>query len=125
MLVSRGASGRAALAAIGATMIGAVVVAAAERVPVFNVEPSCRAAASRAGSPDYASICLREEQQARDEIARLWPQFPAGDKARCVPLSTLGGTPTYTELLTCLEMVRDARRIRDSNEPATTGRGSR
>lgn len=108
---------------LGVTVVGGSVLAAAEPVPTFDVKPSCRAAASV--SADIA-ICLREERQARAQLDRLWPNFTAAEKARCLPLSTLGGQPTYTELLTCLELVRDASKLQSKPGPvATTGQGRR
>jgi hypothetical protein len=38
-----------------------------------------------------------------------------------VPAATAGGNPTYTELLTCLEMARDIRQLHDKGQPTTTG----
>ena len=38
---------------IGATMAGGLALAAVDGVPNFNVEPSCRAAAQQAASPEY------------------------------------------------------------------------
>jgi hypothetical protein len=32
-------------------------------------------------------------------------------------------TPTYTALLTCLELEREARALRDKNERGATGQG--
>ena len=105
---------------IGATMAGSIVLVSASPVPTFNVEPGCRAAAARVHAPGYVSVCRESEQKARDEIVRQWPQLKAVDKAQCVPLSKLGGKPTYTELLTCLEMAREARNLQSKTEPATT-----
>jgi hypothetical protein len=110
------------IALLGASMVGGIVLAAAAVLPKFNVEPSCRAAAARAGEPAYAAVCLRKEQEAREEIMRQWPQFTGADKAQCMP----AGTPsarrqTYTELLTCLEMTRDVRKLRRGSDPSSTG----
>jgi hypothetical protein len=44
------------------------------------------------------------------------PAFPAlplvtpSDKAQCIQETTTGGTSSYVELLTCLEMASDARK---------------
>jgi hypothetical protein len=39
-----------------------------------------------------------------------WGQFTASDKRICLGVSRQGGAdPVYSELLTCLEMARDAR----------------
>ena len=106
---------------IGATMAGGLALAAVDAVPTFNVDPSCRAAAVQAASPNYIAVCRTTEQKARDEMLRQWPHFDAADKAQCVPAAMAGGNPTYTELLTCIEMARDVRQLRGKGEPATTG----
>jgi hypothetical protein len=108
---------------IGAMMTASVALAAADVVPNFNVEPSCQAAARQAASADYVAVCRNSEQRARDQVQQQWPQLNAADKAQCVPAATVGGSPTYTELLTCLEMTRDLRQLRGKGQPATTGQG--
>ena len=110
---------------IGATMTASVALAAFDTVPNFNVEPSCQAAARQASSPDYVTVCRNSEQRARDQIQQEWPQANAADKAQCVPAATVGGSPTYTELLTCLEMARDLRQMHGKGQPTTTGQGVR
>jgi hypothetical protein len=89
--------------------------AAADGVPKLNVQPSCRAAADAAAMGalpganmrDLAS-CMRDEDEARDTLANEWAQFSERDKQRCVSETQTGGTPSYVELLVCLEMIRDA-----------------
>jgi hypothetical protein len=108
---------------IGATMAGGLALAAVDGVPTFNVEPSCQAATQQAASPEYLSVCRNAEQKAHDEMQRQWPQLNAADKAQCVPATTAGGNPTYTELLTCLEMARDIRQLHGKGQPTTTGQG--
>ncbi len=73
------------------------------------------------GSRDRDSRLHRREG-ARDQLVRQWQQFVADDKSHCLSLSSAGGKPTYTELLTCLELHRDARNLRQK-ERATTGQG--
>ncbi len=106
-------------------MSGSIVTSAADTVPNFDVEPSCSAAARQAGSPDYLSICRSTEQKARDELVRQWPQINRVDKTQCIPTATIGGKPTYTELLTCIELTRDVRRLRSKPESTTTGQRAR
>ncbi len=101
------------------TVLSAFVLVAADRIPTFNVEPFCRVVASRAAPVGDASICMRKEMEARDQLAREWTQFVPADKAHCVQLSTIGGDPTYTALLTCLELQRDARNLREKERGAT------
>ena len=85
---------------------------AADTVPNFNIEPTCRAAV--AASPGRAvEICMRDETDARAELDRRWTGFPARDRTSCTRLSTLDGHPSYVELLTCLEIADEARKTRE------------
>ena len=95
----------------------ATVLLVADGPPAFNVEPNCRAATERASPTGNVSVCLRKENEARDVIARDWAGFKPADKAQCVSLSTKGGKPTYTELLTCLEMAKESRALRAKGDP--------
>ena len=108
---------------IGATMTASVALAAVDQVPTLNIEPSCQAAAQQAASADYVTVCRNSEQKARDQMQQQWSQLNPADKAQCVPASTTGGTPSYTELLTCLELSRDVRQLHGKAEPITTGQG--
>jgi hypothetical protein len=82
----------------------------ADTVPTFDVNPSCRAAAAVTGaSKDRMDTCLQSEQRARDQIAREWSQFTPAARSRCTQTATVGGSPTYTELITCLEMARESK----------------
>jgi hypothetical protein len=99
---------------ITATALSLLALAAGQPVPSIDPEPSCRSAAARTQPIGDIEICMRKERTARDQLAARWAEFSASDKADCIPLATAGGTPTYTELLTCLEMRRDARLLRES-----------
>ena len=86
---------------------------ASDKVPVFDVAASCRAAAS-AGlsvSESYQS-CMNDERSAREDLARDWAGFAAADRSRCTAESSGDGLPSYVELLVCLQMSRDAARMR-------------
>jgi hypothetical protein len=98
---------------VPALMIGAhLTIVVADPVPAFNVEPSCRAAASGdIGIKQDLSVCLDDEKGAREQLVKEWSGFASDDKGLCTRLAGTGGTPTYTELLVCLEMARDARKL--------------
>ena len=86
--------------------------ARAGSVPTIDVRPTCQAAAGGLiGVKQDIQICLEDEQKVRDQIAKEWTQFRADDRASCTRLTTMSGGGTYTELLTCLEMMRDARNL--------------
>jgi hypothetical protein len=91
-------------------LTGSLLVAAADRAPSLNVTPSCRAAATMGGEGGRTiDSCLKSEQNAREQIDREWTHFSPIDRSQCVQTTTGGFEPTYTELLTCLEMARDSR----------------
>jgi hypothetical protein len=85
--------------------------AASQDPPTLNVNPSCHAAADGEGSGGAVRLkgCLESEQKSREALVQQWTKFPASDRDICVKAATLGGDPTYTELITCLEMERDAK----------------
>ncbi len=98
----------------------------ADTVPQLNVEPSCRM--SVMGTPQVTQsidACLKDEQSARDQLVSEWSSFTAADRSKCIDLSTMGCQPTYTEVLTCLEMMRDARRIPSDSAGVSTTTGQR
>jgi hypothetical protein len=102
-------------------LASASIAYAQQAVPTIDIGPTCRAAAkgSAGMQQDYES-CQKSEQAARDALAQQWTTFLAADRGSCYRLTTTGTPGTYTELLTCLEMKRDARKLPDG---ATVGQG--
>jgi hypothetical protein len=87
---------------------------AADRVPEFNIDPSCRAATTASVMVNRnESSCKKDEDTARAKLDQDWAQYSPAQKTQCVRLSTLGGPASYVELITCLEMSKAA-----SNLPA-------
>ena len=84
------------------------LVLVADQVPVLNVETGCRAAANSAVQGRDSNACKRDEEDARDRLKDQWGSFSAADRDHCVKLSVLGGSPSYVELLTCLELAKQA-----------------
>ena len=84
----------------------------ADRVPILKVEKSCRAAGSAGlGAGRTTESCMNDENAARDSLNQDWGQFSAADKSHCLTMVSTGGDPSYVELLSCLEMSRDAKKI--------------
>jgi hypothetical protein len=110
-------------ALVALAMVSLAGPALANDPPRFDVESGCRSAASRNGAVADPEVCVKSESRARDELKDQWSQFTSADRNVCVPLSKIGGMPTYTELLTCLEMSRDVRKLRAENrgDGLTTG----
>lgn len=101
--------------------LAAPVTDVADNLPRFNVEPLCRGIAQQGGldlEPDQTisqsiKSCVKSEMLIRDRLLQQWSGFGAADKANCIAEASAGGVPSYTELLTCLQMAQDVRRIGD------------
>ena len=96
--------------------------AASDSLPSWDQTASCRDAASVASQApsDRSQSCLASEQRTREELNKYWSAYPAEDRVGCVKSLTF--SPTYTELLTCLEMRRDVRKLRDAKPGDTDTR---
>jgi hypothetical protein len=92
---------------------GHLLVAVVDRVPDLNFESICRdRAAENLGVKDDSAVCMKDENEARDQLAKKWNEFASADRTRCVRMSTTERTASYIEVLTCLEMNRDAKKLR-------------
>jgi hypothetical protein len=100
-----------------------IAMPVADRVPQFNLEPTCKGAATASMAiRSDKDVCLRKEQQARDDLNQQWASFAAADKGRCVQSASAGGIASYIQLLTCLEMAKLARELpKDDSLRTTTG----
>ena len=107
----------ASIVTLGAMGIDAQMAPAhADSPPVLKVESSCEAAGRGAvvlGRNKEA--CLADETAAQDTLKQNWSKYVAGDKNECVGMVTTGGPPSYVELLSCIEIYRDARNIRNAD----------
>jgi hypothetical protein len=105
-----------------AMMVGGhLLIAVADRVPDLNFEPICRQAAEE--NPEITNdfeTCSRDERAARAQLSREWGVFESVDRSRCVRLSTSNGGASYVEVLTCLEMNRDAKKLRRPMDATAT-----
>jgi hypothetical protein len=92
-----------------------LVINVADSVPQFDVRPTCRSAISMMGNDPARSVeqCVAGEEMARKDLEKNWSKFPAADRNLCVATATHHGSPSYEELVTCLEMMRDNRALRE------------
>ena len=94
--------------------------ARSDDIPTLDVRPVCRGIASQSADPLAAGLkatfeeCVKSEQGVREQLKQAWPTFSEADKKHCVTLAKTGGEASNTELLTCLEMSRDARALRSA-----------
>ena len=90
-------------------------------VPNWDVSSSCRAAAKVAYTEDAIGrekSCMEGEQRTREKLVADWSTFPAEERARCIK-SIEWFSPTYTELIACLEMYGQVRNLRENPASAT------
>ena len=108
--------------AAGAALLLFAAMAFAADVPRLDVAGACRAAAAAAEPGDKydADRCLKSENDARDQLKSQWANYPAADRSFCTQTATMGGTASYVELITCLELKRDVAKM-----PADLGLESR
>ena len=59
--------------------------------------------------------CLGDETTAQDTLKQNWSKYAATDKTTCIGMTTTGGPASYVELLSCLEILRDAKSIEASD----------
>ena len=98
------------------------IVLVADAVPKFNVEQTCRQAAQTSADLGRApGDCQRDENDARGKLEQDWAQYNPAQRTDCVRVSSLGSSPSYVELLTCLEMAKQAKELPDASKMGTSG----
>ena len=89
-------------------------------LPELDVKSSCSDAQkfSNAGDNKKSAYkgCMQDETNAKNELAKRWTSFNSKDRQNCVEQSR-DPSPSYVEVLTCLEMGSDAMR----NAPKVDG----
>jgi hypothetical protein len=89
-----------------------MAVAVADSVPKYDIARNCKLdiAATAGLSVDQSlKACIRDEQKARQQLGGQWSKFPAASRASCAGQESIGGTPSYVSLQTCLQMGQWAR----------------
>jgi len=104
-------------AAAAAVLWVAVRPAQSQAMPDLNVDPVCHGIAQQAanpsekGGPDLAfSQCVQSEQAMRQKLVNEWSTFLPTEKTNCIG-EQMGGMASYTDLVSCLEMAKDARQL--------------
>jgi hypothetical protein len=106
--------------ALSTALVLACLPAAAEvRIPTLDAEKSCKSVSSLAVGQVSSEKCLEQENAAKAELQKSWSTFAAGDRERCAGLAVAGGYPSYVELLTCVQMARDARNLEERYKAET------
>ena len=101
---------RRVMMAIPVIFLIPILPALSDEFPVLNVPTQ---GALQAGDRAVSvQECLKAEDADRETMKQEWSTFSASDRKHCVAEATMGGESSYTELVTCLEMARDVRKLR-------------
>ena len=100
-------------------LVSQLVVAIADDAPRLNLEPVCHGINRQGGldlepnqsAPEDFDSCMKSEMAIRDQLVEQWSTFKASDKSNCIGETNAGGMPSYTDLLTCLQMAMDASKL--------------
>jgi hypothetical protein len=110
----------AIIAGVITGLAGVLADTAQAQVPTVNIQKTCRAAAAAMvslGSPGSGrdeEICLKGENDARERMIKDWSSFEASDRKDCVQPN--GYLPSYIEWLTCFEMNKNVREMRQKGQ---------
>jgi len=96
-------------------LLGSQIVLAADAIPKLDIGPTCRSAGATAIMGRSEEACKQDEITARDVLQQKWRDFQPADQLHCSGLSALGGSQSYVELLTCLEIAKAANEIPESD----------
>jgi hypothetical protein len=106
------------IAAFSVPATVSVLAAGPGGLPAIDVRKSCEASEKSLveifGRENRITVdsCLKQEQGARQTIIDNWATYLAADKQRCLDPKVY--LPSYVEWLTCLEMYRDVRQLRNT-----------
>ncbi|HET7803867.1 MAG TPA: hypothetical protein VFL53_06485 [Pseudolabrys sp.] len=98
------------------------IALAADAVPKFNLEETCRRAGEVSLSLGRSTgDCKRDEDDAHSKLQQDWAQYSPAQRASCVRFTSLDRSPSYVELLTCLEIAKEAKELPEASKTGTTG----
>jgi hypothetical protein len=101
-------------------LLGGSLSARSDRFPKLNVAPLCHAITDKSTLQlGFRNVtfdeCMKAEQEDRQTMIKEWSTFSPSERQGCVAEATMGGESSYTDLVTCLEMARDVRRLKRTN----------
>ena len=83
------------------------MVAFADEVPTYDVRATCRGEAQDVAT-SRTTACVTQEQKARETLVSQWGQFAPESRTTCIQAQA-GFSPSYVELLTCLQIAREVK----------------
>jgi hypothetical protein len=68
-----------------------------------------------------AAACQRDENEARTKLEQEWTRYNAAQRSQCKNFAGLDRAPSYIELLTCLEIAKQAAELPEESKAGTVG----
>ena len=62
-----------------------------------------------------------KQEDAQGKLLQDWAQYSPAQRTGCVRFSSRGSSPSYVELLTCLEMAKQAKDLPEASKMGTSG----
>ena len=97
-------------------------ITVSDTVPKFDTVRECRIE----GGPSVdVARCSRDEAAALRQLREAWVQYAGADRKTCTSEATIGDFASYVELLSCLEMSRNAKSTDSDNHESRANPESR
>ena len=91
----------------------------ASAVPKLDIEATCRRAQPLStGERSAYQSCMNDERDAQKELVKTWSTFRASAQSTCLQETKIGSAPSYVELLTCLQLDKQAVEASRENQKA-------
>lgn len=81
--------------------------AGAQHLPRFDIEATCKTAQPL--TPEDRNPyegCMRDEVDAERQLKGMWSSASASHRETCGQEAQIGGTPSYVDMLTCLQLAQ-------------------
>jgi hypothetical protein len=93
-------------------------IAVSDAVPKFDIAREC---SFEGGSTADVARCSRDEAAALRQLQEAWAQYVGADRKACTAETTIDGTASYVELLTCLEIASSGKDNNSRGPSAKSG----
>ena len=81
--------------------------AAAQQLPRLDIEATCRTAPRLlAADANPFEGCMQDERDAERQLQGMWSGAAAAHRETCAGEAQVGGSPSYVDMLTCLQMAQ-------------------
>jgi hypothetical protein len=91
-------------------------------IPQFDAAQICHATSNLGLADDQSfATCMRDETEAKNQLAKDWTSYSAEVRSRCSAETRIGGSPSYVELSTCLDMDKSVTELEKADRTLDSG----